>query len=134
MWRDMARQAAKYGLPPLTRPVDFPQNGLLAARIALLGQTAGWCAAFSRAVFHAQFAQGRSIADEEVLADILTRLDLDTPAILTQANTDQKIKDHLRAATERAQELGMFGAPSFVTAQRDLFWGNDRLEDALAAA
>ncbi len=42
-------------------------------------------------------------------------------------------KEALRAATEEARALGIFGAPSFVT-RGELFWGDDRLDDALAWA
>jgi 2-hydroxychromene-2-carboxylate isomerase len=37
----------------------------------------------------------------------------------------------LREETERAQKLGLFGAPSFVTPDGEIFWGDDRLEQAL---
>ena len=43
------------------------------------------------------------------------------------------IKNALRASTEEAERLGIFGAPSFVTGG-ELFWGNDRLEQALSWA
>ena len=44
---------------------------------------------------------------------------------------EPEAKAALRAATEEAQALGVFGAPSFTTADGELFWGNDRFEDAL---
>jgi 2-hydroxychromene-2-carboxylate isomerase len=31
----------------------------------------------------------------------------------------------------QARERGLFGSPSFLTADGELFWGNDRLESAL---
>jgi 2-hydroxychromene-2-carboxylate isomerase len=43
----------------------------------------------------------------------------------------QPAKDALRSNTGRAQSLGIFGAPTFV-ARGEVFWGGDRLEDALA--
>jgi 2-hydroxychromene-2-carboxylate isomerase len=43
-------------------------------------------------------------------------------------------KLRLRRETEAAQRLGVFGAPSLVTEDGELFWGNDRLEQALAWA
>jgi 2-hydroxychromene-2-carboxylate isomerase len=60
MWRDMERRCESYGLP-FARPSVFPRNGLLAARIACANQTAAWQPAFSRAVFAANFPQGRAI-------------------------------------------------------------------------
>lgn len=44
---------------------------------------------------------------------------------------EDSVKNALRAATEEAQAAGVFGAPAFVTADGELFWGNDRLEQAL---
>ena len=54
-------------------------------------------------------------------------------ALLRQA-TDRGIKRALRKQTETAKRHGIFGAPSWRTANGELFWGNDRLEDALAWA
>lgn len=134
MWRDMDRQAQKYGLPQVRRPDPFPQNGLLAARIATIGSDQPWGAEFSRAVYHAEFAEGRSIDDPALLMFLLGAAGQDGAALVAQAKTDQTIKDRLRAATEEAQALGVFGAPSFTTEMGEVFWGDDRLEDALNAA
>jgi 2-hydroxychromene-2-carboxylate isomerase len=130
MWRDVARVADSLGLPPLVRPPQFPQNGLLAARVAisLPDETRP---AFTRAAFHAQFAEGRDIASERVIATILRGLGRDPAADFEAALTDAN-KGRLRAQTDEAKERGVFGAPSFVTESGELFWGNDRLEAALA--
>src|SRR3712207_6241378 len=84
MWRDMEREAARFGLP-FYRPGTFPQNGLLAARIALAGLDGGWTPAFTRAVYSAEFGAGRDIADRDVLAGILADLSLDPETVLAQA-------------------------------------------------
>lgn len=131
MWRDMARGAQKLGLPPITCPNPFPQNGLLAARIALIGMEDGWGPAFTRAVYSAEFAEGRQIDDKEMLGKLITAQGADASGVLDRAATDEGVKSSLRSATERAAELGLFGAPSFTTTDSELFWGNDRLEDAL---
>jgi len=133
MWRDMDREAARLGLPPVKRPDPFPQNSLLAARVALVGNTAGWGADFSRAVFAAEFAEGRQISDPAVLGGILEGFGLDPPTVLAHAQ-DPEVKLELRRAGERAAALGIFGAPSFTCADGDLFWGNDRLEAAMESA
>lgn len=132
MWRDMARLAQKYGLPPLTRPEEFPQRSLLAARIATLGEDKTWAPDFVRSVYAAQFAEGLSISDSAVLAARLDALGLDGVALIEQMKTDQSVKDRLRANTDNAVALGLYGAPSFTAEDGELFWGNDRLEDALA--
>jgi 2-hydroxychromene-2-carboxylate isomerase len=129
MWRDLERLCGDLGVP-FRRPEPFPQNSLLAARVALAGLAEGWGDDFCRAVFRAEFAEGRNIGEAAVLADVLTQLRGDPQAALAGAQSDL-IKAKLRAETEEAQALGIFGAPSFVTADGELFWGNDRLERAL---
>lgn len=129
MWRDLARLASRYGLP-LKVPSRFPRNGLLAARVALAGADEAWMPAFCRAVMRANFAEDLEIAEIEVIRAILTSLELPVDAILARAESPEN-KQALRRQTERAGEIGLFGAPSFVTPDGELFWGNDRLEDAL---
>lgn len=130
MWRDLARLAARYGLP-LTMPSRFPRNGLLAARVAILGASEPWIGDFARAVMSANFAADQDIADPAVIHAILTRLGLPADALLADATAEPN-KLALRRQTEQATELGLFGAPSFITPDGEMFWGNDRLEDALA--
>ena len=129
MWRDLARLASRYGLP-LKLPSHFPRNGLLAARVALAGADEAWMPAFCRAVMRANFAEDREIAEVEVISAILASLELPVDTILARAESPEN-KQALRLQTERASEIGLFGAPSFVTPDGELFWGNDRLEDAL---
>ena len=131
MWRDLERLAEKEGLP-FRRPSRFPRNGLLAARVALVGVEEGWVAAFARAVMTANFAEDREIGEEAVIVEILGTLGLPAAEVITRAQADAN-KLALRCQTERAAELGLFGAPSFRVGE-ELFWGNDRLEDALAWA
>lgn len=128
MWRDMERLTADYGLK-LRRPSAFPRNGLLGARIALAHDEQPWIGDFVRAVYRANFADDRDISDSTVIAAILKSLQLEPAAILDAANADAN-KARLKAQTERAIQLGLFGAPSF-TIGAELFWGNDRLEQAL---
>ncbi len=132
MWRDIERLCADLGLP-FRRPEPFPQNSLTAARVALVGLNAAWGEEFCRAVFRAEFGDGRAIDDAAVLGDILVQLNVDATAVFAAARSDDN-KTALRLQTEDAQRLGIFGAPSFTTADGELFWGNDRLERALAWA
>jgi 2-hydroxychromene-2-carboxylate isomerase len=130
VWRDMEREAAKLGLPPVTRPDPFPQHSLLAARVAQVGVEEDWGPGFVRGAYTAQFAEGRAISDPEVLAAVLAGLGMEPGPVLERAR-DQKVKDRLRAAGVLAGRFGLFGAPSFVCEDGEMFWGNDRLEDAL---
>jgi 2-hydroxychromene-2-carboxylate isomerase len=129
MWRDLERVCADLGLP-FRRPEPFPQNSLLAARVAMIGLEQRWGEEFCVEVYRAQFAEGRRIDEAATLAAILTGLDVDARAALDAAASEAN-KARMRTETEEAQKLGLFGAPSFVTADGELFWGNDRLEQAL---
>jgi 2-hydroxychromene-2-carboxylate isomerase len=129
MWRDLERLCAELHLP-FQRPDPFPQNSLLAARVAVAGLDHDWGEDFCRAVFRAQFGDGRRIDDPAVITDVLATLKADPQATLSAAQSDE-IKSRLRSETGAAQALGLFGAPTFVTADGELFWGNDRLEHAL---
>ena len=132
MWRDMERRCARYGLPfrrlGRTGGAAFPQNGLLAARLALIGLDEGWGEDFCRRVFHAQFAEGADIADESTLRRIADGAG--APANALALADDRANRTRLRANVEEARSKGIFGAPSFVVGD-ELFWGDDRLEDAL---
>ena len=132
MWHDLARTCERLGLP-FRRPEPFPQNGLLAARVATALPDDGTRAQFSRAVYRAEFAEGRVISEPEVIASLLSAQGLGAEAVLAQA-AEPANKQALRAQTEAAQRHGIFGAPSWRTADGELFWGNDRLEEALAWA
>jgi 2-hydroxychromene-2-carboxylate isomerase len=129
MWRDLERICDALELP-LQRPDPFPQSSLLAARVAL-ALPVSRRAAFSRAVFSAEFGRGRSIAYRGVIAELIAELGEDAPATLARAESPDN-KAALRAACEEAQALGLPGAPACVTESGEVFWGNDRLEPAIA--
>jgi 2-hydroxychromene-2-carboxylate isomerase len=129
MVRDMERLCAARGLPfKLSRL--FPQNGLNAARLAFIGSQEGWAPAFTREVFVRQFRDGADISDQAVLAEGL-RAAGQVPEDLMARIQDPAVKEALKAQTETAASFGIFGAPTFMTEDKELFWGDDRLEQAL---
>jgi 2-hydroxychromene-2-carboxylate isomerase len=132
MWRDIERHCMLMDLPPPTRPEPFPQNSLLAARVAVAMPDA-MRPAFSRAVYRAEFTKAQPIADRAVIGEMLRDCGLDAQATLAAAESAEN-KAALRAATEAAGTHGIYDAPSFVTPSGELFWGNDRLEQSLAWA
>ena len=150
MWRDLERRCELYGLP-FRRPGDFPRNGLRAARIATaLAASPGLeqhLPEFTTAVYRANFAEDQNISESKVLENILRKIPgtaaAETIAQIKSAAASNEIKTQVRANTERAVQLGIFGAPSFVVyaagtatpeAAFELFWGDDRLADAFALA
>lgn len=130
MWRDMERCAALYNLPFKKLLHAFPQSGLLAARAALCLPQGNIRADFTRHIFTAEFAQGKNIADLDTIMEILTAMGQDTVDIIARTDS-QVIKDQLYANTAEAKSKKIFGAPSFITADDELFWGHDRLGQAL---
>ena len=128
MWRDLARICAAHDLP-LRRPSQFPRNGLLAARVASWFTAAPWLPDFVRAVYRANFAEDQDISSPEIVARCLSVSGLDPWALLAEAQSAEA-KEGLRASVDEAISLGIFGAPSLVVGG-ELFWGHDRIEDAL---
>ena len=129
MVRDIERIAQARGLV-FRLPEPFPQNGLLAARLALAGLEEGWGPAFIRSVFSLEFAEQQNIAEQLTLATALAASGAPENEAFERALSPE-IKSKLRGNTEEAQMQGIFGAPSFTTESGELFWGDDRLEDAL---
>lgn len=131
VWHDMARQCRKYGLR-WTQPSTFPRLGVLPLRVALLGVDQPWIGAFCRRVMELNFALDQDINRPDHLASILMDLALPAVDILLQAQAEPT-KLRLRQQTEEARAKGIFGAPTFFVGT-EMFWGNDRLDDALLFA
>jgi len=131
MWRDLERRCAAFGLP-FARPARFPQRSLLAARVATVAGGEGWAADFSRAAFRASFAEGRDLGEPTTIAALVAALGRDAETVLARAAAED-IKARLRDETAQAEALGVFGAPTFVVGG-ELFWGGDRIDDALDCA
>lgn len=129
MWRDVERRASRYGLP-FTKPTPWPMNPVLAARVATAALEEPWCGEFIRGVFTAQFSRGDDIANESVLVAVMRDCGVNPAHWLARAQ-DDAIKNELRDLTEQARRHNIFGAPSFIVGN-ELFWGDDRLEDAIA--
>jgi 2-hydroxychromene-2-carboxylate isomerase len=131
VWRDMVRQCRKYGLR-WVQPSIFPRLGVLPLRVALIGADAPWIGAFCRRVMELNFVLDEDINQAERLAPILSELGLPASAILAEAQAEPN-KTRLRRQTEEARARGIFGAPTFFVGA-EMFWGNDRLDDALLFA
>ena len=127
MWRDMARRADALGLR-FARPDPFPQNGLLAARVATAVLPGAAGIAFCHNIYLSEFAEGLDISDPDVVTACARAAGL--PDDILDTAHAEATKHALRKTTEDAARLGLFGAPSFLVGN-ELFWGDDRLDDAL---
>ena len=102
----------------------------LEHRHALLGLDRGWTPVLSKAVYMAEFGEGRDISDAQVLSGILSGLGLDPQEVIAEAQSETN-KTRLRRLNDEALSRGVFGAPAFIAEDGEMFWGNDRLEQAL---
>lgn len=129
MWRDIERRAASYGLP-VEVPAPYPlQEFDLANKVAILGVEEGWCENYARAAYKRWFQDGLEAGSEPNLSESLKEIGLHPEATIYRAQSD-RIGHIYLAATDEARSKGVFGAPTFVVGS-EVFWGDDRLEDAI---
>jgi 2-hydroxychromene-2-carboxylate isomerase len=129
---EVERRAAAYGLPPLAWPEPWPGNTLFAMRVATFAKQTGRTVSFALAAFRQAFAAGRDLTDPDNVLLAAAACELHPRALLKAVETDV-VKGALRGATDRAAELGVRGVPTLVVGER-VFWGDDRVEEAVAAA
>jgi 2-hydroxychromene-2-carboxylate isomerase len=130
--REVERRASSYGLPPIEWPEPFPGNTLYAMRVATFAKEIGRTVSFSLAAFRQAFAAGRDLTDPDNVMVAAAASEMHPRAIEAAVGRDS-IKAALREATDRAGDLGVFGVPSVVVGD-EVFWGDDRLEEAAEAA
>jgi 2-hydroxychromene-2-carboxylate isomerase len=129
---EVERRAAEYGLPPLVWPEPWPGNTLFAMRVATFAKQTGRTVSFALAAFRQAFAAGRDLTDSENVLLAAAACELHPNAVLKAVET-HLVKDALREATDDAAELGVTGVPSLVVGEQ-VFWGDDRVEEAVSAA
>ena len=129
MWRDIKRRARWYGIPANV-PAPYPSPALEAAnRVAILGVKEGWCEAYAKATYRRWFVDGHHVGCEPNLSDSLLEIGQNPARVLPLADSEE-FASLLKAATDEARSLQIFGSPSFVV-EGEVFWGDDRLEDAI---
>jgi 2-hydroxychromene-2-carboxylate isomerase len=100
-------------------------------RAATYAKGAGRTVAFTLAAFRQAFAAGRDLSDPENVLIAAAACELHPNAVLKAIETSA-VKTELREATDAAGDLGVRGVPSLLVGD-EVFWGDDRLEDGLAA-
>lgn len=129
---EVERRARDYGLMEVSWPVEWPTNSLLAMRAATFAQQAGRAVAFSLAAFRQAFCAGRDLSELDSVLIAAAACELH-PKAVAKGIESKAVKDRLRAATDEAAARGVVGVPT-VAVGDELFWGDDRLEDAATAA
>ena len=128
---EVERRATERELLPVRWPDPWPANYLKAMRTATFCQQIGRTVAFAQAAFRQAFAGGKDLSDIDNVLIAAAACELHPNAILKAIET-QAVKDRLKEATQEAYDRGVRGVPSVVVGD-EVFWGDDRLEDAAAA-
>jgi 2-hydroxychromene-2-carboxylate isomerase len=129
---EIERRAQAYGLPPLAWPEPWPGNMLVAMRAATFAKQTGRTVSFALSAFRHAFAAGRDLSDVDNVTIAGAGCELHPRALLKAVETDG-VKAALREATDRAGDQGVEGVPAVVVGG-EVFWGDDRLEEAVEAA
>jgi 2-hydroxychromene-2-carboxylate isomerase len=129
MWRDIERRAAAYRIPASLPAPYPPKQSIVANLVAIVGMRQGWGIDFVRAAYRRWFQLGQETGSEPNVSESLRDIGLEPLSVLELANAPEA-KTALMAETNIAKELGIFGSPTFVVGS-ELFWGDDRLEDAI---
>ncbi len=125
---ELQRFSQHLKVPLNLKPRYFPVGGddsarlIIAADLALGAQAAMKIAG---AILAACWAQERNMADDKVLAELLSEQDL--PGSLMEASRTQAVQERYETYTQAAIDAGVFGAPSYVV-DGEIFWGQDRLD------
>lgn len=129
MWRDIERRAYSYGFEAKV-PAPYPLKKFdFANSVAVLGAQEGWCAEYVSATYRRWFVDGLEPGSEPNVSESLREIGLKPGNVLKLAADDKIQKAYLKQ-TEQAQSKNIFGSPSFIV-DDELFWGDDRLEDAV---
>ena len=132
MWCDIERRAQGYGFTANV-PAPYPlQEFDLANRVAVLARQEGWCEDYVRGTYRRWFVDGHEAGSDLNLSQTLSEIGQDKSCVLELAGAPDLEAAYLKQ-TKIAQRAGIFGSPSFIV-DGELFWGDDRLEDAIAWA
>jgi 2-hydroxychromene-2-carboxylate isomerase len=132
IWRDIERRAKWHGIPFVRSPIWPTDPDELANRVAIVAFAEGWGRDYTKASFRSWYLDGQPLGEPSALNQVLSSLGRDPAEVVAKANSDETHAVYA-AETEAARQLGIFGSPTFV-AGGEVFWGDDRLEEALAWA
>jgi 2-hydroxychromene-2-carboxylate isomerase len=125
--KDLGDWARRAGLKILFPPSVFPVNSVKAMRACLWLEPQGKLEDFARVVFEGYWGEDLDIAQDEVMATLARRADVD-PAALLAGIAEPAVKEQLKANTEEVVRRGGFGSPTIFVGGDDMYFGNDRLD------
>jgi 2-hydroxychromene-2-carboxylate isomerase len=124
---DVPRSARAMGVA-LRFPRSFPEALIAPARAVywIADQKPQAAGAFAAAAFRAYWAEGRKLADPQVVAEIAAAQGFAKETVLA-ALADPTVKERLKTETDAAIANNVFGSP-FIVIDGEPFWGADRLD------
>lgn len=133
---EIARRAEQRGVPyrESRELIDrlWPRGSLLAQRAGAVARAEERLVPYSREVFRRFFAAGEDITEPATIAAAAESVGLDGAQTLVRCQ-EAETKEAVKRLTEEAIARGVFGVPT-VAVGDELFWGDDRLEEAGRAA
>ena len=130
MWRDIQRRAMIYKITVPKLPVPYPLKDLdLANSIAVIGIEEGWILQYLEETYKLWFIDHNESGSEDNLNKTLTRINLNPRKVIDEAKS-YRIIEKYNNNTAKAKINNVFGSPTFIVGD-ELFWGDDRLEDAI---
>ncbi len=100
----------------------------LLLKAALVAQEMGHFREYHYPAYRARWVEGDDVSQPSVVHRLLGNAGLNADACLEKAGSAE-LEERLRAVTEEAMALGVFGVPTIVVADR-VIWGNDQFEMA----
>jgi 2-hydroxychromene-2-carboxylate isomerase len=131
IFRDVERRARLHGIPFEKPPIWPTDPDQLANRVAIVAFSQGWGREYTLTSFQKWF-EGQALGADESLRAIISAHGRDPDEIISFANSSE-IRAQYDRETDAARQLGVFGSPTFAVGN-EIFWGDDRLEEALAWA
>lgn len=126
---ELKRWANHTGVPLIIQPKNFPSDDTAATRLVIAAEQAGLDALrLSQEFGRAVWVMEQSLADVVAIAAAATRAGIDLAKLKADAASDAVLDAVWDNNTAEAIGRGVFGAPSYVFADGEIMWGQDRLE------
>ena len=133
MWRDIQRRSEFYSLPVPDVPAPYPLKEFDRANlVGIVMELDGRYLEYFEETYRAWFLDGLEAGSDQNLENVFQKIGVTLQDVL-DATASSEILEIYERNTADAQTAGVFGAPSFEVAG-EIFWGDDRLEDAIRFA
>ena len=131
--REVERRAQAQALQPIRWPEPWPGDMLHAMRVATYAKSIGRTVSFALAAFRQAFAGGRDLSDPDNVAIAAAACELH-PNAIAKAAGERLGEARGCARRPTGPAIAASSACPSVVVGDEVFWGDDRLEDAVAAA